>query len=123
MWGYRNVWSRWQMQEVNTIIPVSLNSFAVIKNMFDTCYLSQRGAEFPSYEHDGPFSELAQKVWVEQHGDVCQLLGEDYFYRSDDPMLKRAYGMIYLKDMTYEEFVEYMVPVKRLLDTKAMMKQ
>lgn len=123
VWGYRNVWSRWQMQEVNTIIPVSLNSFAVIKNMFDTCYLSQRGAEFPSYEHDGPFSELAQKVWVEQHGDVCQLLGEDYFYRSDDPMLKRAYGMIYLKDMTYEEFVEYMVPVKRLLDTKAMMKQ
>lgn len=122
VWGYRNVWSRWQMSEVNTMIPVSLNSFAVIKNMFDTCYLSQRGAEFPSYEHDGPFSELAQKVWVEQHGDVCQLLGEDYFYRSDDPMLKRAYGMIYLKDMTYSEFVQYMIPVKRLLDMKNTMK-
>lgn len=123
VWGYRNVWSRWQMQEVNTIIPVSLNSFAVIKNMFDTCYLSQRGAEFPSYEYDGPFSELAQKVWVEQHGDVCQLLGEDYFYCSDDPMLKRAYGMIYLKDMKYQEFVEYMVPVKRLLDVKEGMRK
>lgn len=122
IWGYRNVWSRWQIQEVNTIIPVSLNSFAVIKNMFDTCYLSQRGAEFPSYEHDGPFSELAQKVWVEQFDDVCQLLGEDYFYRSDDPMLKRAYGMIYLKDMAYQDFVEYMIPVKKLLDTKAAMK-
>ncbi len=122
VWGYRNVWSRWQMSEVNTMIPVSLNSFAVIKNMFDTCYLSQRGAEFPSYEHDGPFSELAQKVWVEQHGDVCQLLGEDYFYRSDDPMLKRAYGMIYLKDMTFEEFKQYMIPVKRLLDMKNTMK-
>lgn len=123
VWGYRNVWSRWPMTEVNTMIPVSLNSFAVIKNMFDTCYLSQRGAEFPSYEHDGPFSELAQKVWVEQHGDVCRLLGEDYFYKSDDPMMKRAYGMIYLKDMTYDEFVQYMRPVKRLLDTKAAMKQ
>ncbi len=122
IWGYRNVWSRWLMNEVNTMIPVSLNSFAVIKNMFDTCYLSQRGAEFPSYEHDGPFSELAQKVWVEQFDDVCQLLGEDYFYRSDDPMLKRAYGMIYLKDMSYTEFVEYMKPVKKLLDTKAAMR-
>ena len=118
VWGYRNVWSRWPMTEVNTMIPVSLNSFAVIKNMFDTCYLSQRGAEFPSYEHDGPFSELAQKVWVEQHGDVCRLLGEDYFYKSDDPMMKRAYGMIYLKDMSYDEFYEYMRPVKRLLDIK-----
>ena len=123
VWGYRNVWSRWPMTEVNTMIPVSLNSFAVIKNMFDTCYLSQRGAEFPSYEHDGPFSELAQKVWVEQYGVVCSLLGEDYFYKSEDPMMKRAYGMIYLKDMTYDEFVQYMRPVKRLLDTKAAMKQ
>ena len=123
VWGYRNVWSRWPMTEVNTMIPVSLNSFAVIKNMFDTCYLSQRGAEFPSYEHDGPFSELAQKVWVEQHGDVCHLLGEDYFYKSDDPMMKRAYGMIYLKDMTYDEFEWYMRPVKRLLDTKNAMRQ
>lgn len=122
VWGYRNVWSRWQMSEVNTMIPVSLNSFAVIRNMFDTCYLSQRGAEFPSYEHDGPFSELAQKVWVEQFDDVCNLLGEGYFYQENDPMLKRAYGMIYLKDMRYDEFVEYMKPVKRLLDTKAAMK-
>ena len=122
VWGYRNVWSRWQIQEINTIIPVSLNSFAVIKNMFDTCYLSQRGAEFPSYEHDGPFSELAQKVWVEQFDDVCNFLGEGYFYQGNDPMLKRAYGMIYLKDMRYDEFVEYMKPVKRLLDTKAAMK-
>lgn len=121
VWGYRNVWSRWRMTEVNTMIPVSLNSFAVIKNMFQSCYLSQRNADFPSYEHDGPFSELAQKVWVEQHGDVCRLLGEDWFYRSSDPMMLRAYGMIYLKDMTYAEFSDYMVPVKRLLDTKATM--
>ncbi len=122
VWGYRNVWSRWRMNEVNTMIPVSLNSFAVIKNMFDTCYLSQRGAEFPSYEHDGPFSELAQKVWVEQMDNVCQLLGEDYFYRASDPMLTRAYGMIYLKDMTYQEFADYMVPIRRLLEAKETMK-
>lgn len=121
VWGYRNVWSRYHLSDVNTVIPVSLNSFAVLKSMFDTCYLSQRSADFPSYEYDGPFSELAQKVWVDQHGDVCSLLGEDYFYRSDSMMMKRAFGLIYLKDMTYDEFRQYMIPVKRLLETKDAM--
>ena len=123
VWGYRNVWSRFHISEVNTLIPVSLNSFAVIKNMFDTCYLSQRSADFPSYEHDGPFSELAQKVWVEQHADLCRLLGEEYFYRSTDPMLLRAYGMIYLKDMSYSEFADYMTPIRSLLEAKDAMLQ
>ena len=119
VWGYRNVWSRYNVKDVNTIIPVSLNSFAVLKNMFDTCYLSQRSADFPSYEYDGPFSELAQKVWVEQHSDLCKIVGEDYFYNSDLLMLKRTYGAIYLKDMTYDEFREYMIPVKKLLEVKS----
>ena len=119
IWGYRNVWSRYNINDVNTIIPVSLNSFAVLKNMFDTCYLSQRSADFPSYEYDGPFSELAQKVWVDQHSDLCKIVGEDYFYGSDKLMLRRTYGAIYLKDMSYDEFREYMIPVKKLLEIKS----
>ena len=66
LWGYRNVWSRFDPREVNTIIPVSLNSLAVLHNMFNSCFLSQRSASFPSYEFEGTFSELAQKIWVEQ---------------------------------------------------------
>lgn len=118
VWGYRNVWSKFHISDVNTMIPISLNSFAVLKNMFTSCYLSQRNADFPSYEHDGLFSELAQKNWVQQHNDVCKLLGEDYFYGSDEMMLRRTYGFIYLKDMSYEEFHNYMIPVKRLLEVK-----
>lgn len=118
VWGYRNVWSRYHISDANMLIPTSLNSFAVIRSMFNTCYLSQRSADFPSYEYDGPFSELAQKVWVEQQDDICALMGEDYFYKSESMMMKRAYGMIYLKDMTYDEFHSYMVPVKRLLEVK-----
>lgn len=118
IWGYRNVWSKFHISDVNTLIPISLNSFAVLKNMFSSCYLSQRNADFPSYEHDGQFSELAQKNWVQQHSDLCKLLGEDYFYNSDTMMLRRTYGFIYLKDMTYEEFHNYMIPIKRLLEVK-----
>ncbi|MBP1668415.1 MAG: glucosamine/galactosamine-6-phosphate isomerase [Bacteroidetes bacterium] len=122
IWGYRNVWSRWQLHEVNTIIPVSLNSFAVLHNMFTSCFQSQKSASFPSYELDGTFSELAQKIWVEQHNQLVNLLGKEYFYDSTSPMLRRAYGAIFLKDMSYDEFTESMIPVRNLLKAKEKLK-
>jgi glucosamine-6-phosphate deaminase len=122
IWGYRNVWSRWQMHEVSTIVPVSLNSFAVLHNMFNSCFQSQKSASFPSYELDGTFSELAQKIWVEQHNQLVSLLGKEFFYKSANPMLRRAYGAIYLNDMSYEEFTACMVPVRNLLKAKERLK-
>ncbi len=122
IWGYRNIWTRYKIHEVNTIIPLSLNSFAVLHNMFNTCFLSQKSASFPSYEYEGTFSELAQKIWVEQHNDLVGLMGKDYFYASPNPMMRRSYGAIYMKDMSYAEFTEVMVPVRRLLDSKETMK-
>jgi glucosamine-6-phosphate deaminase len=118
IWGYRNVSSRFKIHEANMIIPVSLNSFAVLHNMFNSCFLSQKSASFPSHEYDGLFSELAQKIWVEQHEDLTTLMGEDYFYADDNPMKRRSYGAIHLKVMTYKEFTEHMIPVRRLLTLK-----
>jgi glucosamine-6-phosphate deaminase len=118
VWGYRNVWSRFKIHEVNMIVPISLNSFAVLHNMFNACFLSQRSASFPSYEYDGSFSELAQQVWVQQYEDLIQLMGQDYFYASDNPMKRRSYGAIYLKTMNYAAFSDYMKPVRRLLTMK-----
>jgi glucosamine-6-phosphate deaminase len=118
VWGYRNIWSRYDLSEADTIIPVSLNSFAVLHNMFNSCFLSQKSASFPSYELDGTFSELAQKIWVEQHNQLVHLLGDEFFYQSSNPMLRRTYGAIYMKDMSYQEFSDYMIPVRRLLEAK-----
>jgi len=67
IWGYRNVWYRFDPAEANLMFPVSLNSMAVLRDTFMTCYLSQKEASFPSYELDGPFCDLTQKIWVEQH--------------------------------------------------------
>ena len=36
---------------------------------------------FPGYEHDGPFSELAQRIPVEQDVMVKMRLGMDFFAR------------------------------------------
>jgi glucosamine-6-phosphate deaminase len=118
VWGYRNVWSRFNPVDVSRIIPVSLNSFAVLHNMFNSCFLSQKSASFPSYELEGTFSELAQKIWVEQHNQLVKLLGETYFYDSTNPMLRRSFGAIYLKDMSYAEFSDEMKSVRRLLEAK-----
>jgi glucosamine-6-phosphate deaminase len=118
IWGYRNIWSRYRLDEVNTVIPTSLNSFAVLHNMFTSCFLSQKSASFPSFELDGTFSELAQKIWVEQHNHLVELMGQEYFYDSPNPLLRRSYGAIYLKDMSYREFNEYLVPVRSLLKAK-----
>jgi glucosamine-6-phosphate deaminase len=106
IWGYRNVWSRFSPEEVSSIIPVSLNSFAVLHNMFDTCFVSQKSASFPSYEFNGTFSRLAQKIWVEQFDNLIMLLGKDCFYKSPDPIMRRAFGAIYLKEMSVKEFME-----------------
>jgi glucosamine-6-phosphate deaminase len=118
-----NIWSRYEIHEVNKIVPVSLNSFAVLHNMFSSCFLSQKSASFPSFELDGTFSELAQKIWVGQFNDLVELLGKEYFYESTSPMMRRSYGAIYLKDMTYKEFSDYLVPVRSLLKAKEMLQE
>jgi glucosamine-6-phosphate deaminase len=105
VWGYRNVWYRFHPSEVNTIVPVSLNSLAVLDESFKNCYLSQVDASFPSYEHDGHFSTLAQKIWVEQLRDMQLLMGKEYFFESPHPRVRAAHGLIYFRDMNLDEFL------------------
>ena len=105
VWGYRNVWYKFHPSEVNTIVPVSLNSMAVLTESFRNCYLSQVDASFPSYEHDGHFSTLAQKIWVEQLKDMQQLLGKEFFFNNPHPRIRSAHGLIYFRDMHMNEFL------------------
>lgn len=123
IWGYRNIWSKFHIADVNMIVPVSLNSFAVLGSMFNTCFVSQKSASFPSYEYEGPFSDLAQRVWVEQHQQLITLLGNDFFYDSKLPMLKRSYGSLYLKEMNYKEFCSEIDFIKGMIDTKKGLKE
>jgi len=105
--GYRNVWFRFQPSEANVFTPVSLNSMAVLDRSFRNCYVSQVNASFPSYEHDGPFSDLSQKVWVEQFKQVQLILGKDYFYENESPKVRATHGMIYHREMKLDEFLKH----------------
>lgn len=105
IWGYRNVWFRFHPAEANVIVPVSLNEMAAMDNVFVNCYLSQVNASFPSYELHGKFSDLANRIWVEQLKDLQLLLGKDYFYQHNNPRIRASHGLIYYKEMTVDEFL------------------
>ena len=76
IWGYRNVWYRFKPSEADVILPVSLNTMSLLHASFMNCFGSQSAASFPSHEHDGPFSELAQKIQVGQYAIGQDLPGK-----------------------------------------------
>jgi len=104
--GYRNVWYRFHPSEANTIIPVSLNSLAILEKSFENCYGSQVHASFPSYEYDGKFSDLTTRVWVDQLKLIQLVLGKGFFYENDHPMLRATHGLVFVKEMNVDEFMQ-----------------
>ena len=112
IFGYRNVWSTFHPAEANVYVPVSLNTFAVFEKAFKDSYLTQVKAEFPNPDFDGPFSELAESIWVKQYKDVQFVLGKNFFYESDHPLIRATHGMIFLKEMTAREFVAFAEEMK-----------
>lgn len=103
--GYRNVWFKYHPADADYIVPVSLNALDVLENSFTECYMSQVNASFPSYEYDGKFNELTQKVWVQQLKQIQLLLGKNFFYENDHPLVRATHGLVYMKEMTADEFV------------------
>jgi len=111
--GYRNVWYRFHPAEANMYIPVSLNSMAILKNSFMECFGSQRSASFPSWEYDGPFCDLAQKIQVEQYTAIKTCLGRDFFVHNEHPRLRATHGLVFMKELTPEEFYKHAQDLKR----------
>jgi glucosamine-6-phosphate deaminase len=112
IWGYRNVWETFHPAEINSIVPVSLNSISVLNSAFMSCFGSQREASFPSYKHEGPFSELSQIIWVKQYRNTKVCLGDNYFSQNPHPRLRATHGMLYLKKISIDEFYEHSVKIK-----------
>jgi glucosamine-6-phosphate deaminase len=113
VWGYRNVWYRFHPSEANIIVPVSLNMFSILSNAFMNAFVSQKGASFPSYEYDGPFSELAQKIQVEQYQKLKVCLGREFFYENPNPLIRATRGVVFLKSMSLSEFYERATALKK----------
>lgn len=118
IWGYRNVWYRFHPAEANIYIPVSLNSMAILDNTFMNCYGSQKDASFPSWEFDGPFCRLAQKIHVDQYQKIRMCIGKDFFLNHPIPRVRAAHGLLFLKELTVEEFYMHSMELKKLTENK-----
>ena len=116
IWGYRNVWNRFDQSESNLIVPVTLNTMSVMKSIFLNSYLSQKNASFPSHELNGPFCDLSEKIWVEQHRDLQILLGRDFWYEHENPQLRAVHGAIYLKELNVKEFLSIARRLQNFVD-------
>lgn len=103
--GYRNVWFKYNPWDVEVIVPVSLNALATLDKSFSECYVTQVNASFPSYQLDGKFSDLTQRTWFEQHKQIQFLLGKNFFYENNSPLLRATHGMIYLRELNVEQFL------------------
>lgn len=104
VWGYRNVWYRFHPSEANVYVPVSLNMLSVMESAFLNTFVSQKEASFPSYEHDGPFCELAQSIQVDQYQMLKTCLGRAWFAEHASPLIRGARGFVYLREMDMQEF-------------------
>ena len=116
VWGYRNVWYRFHPSEADMFIPVSLNMFALQDNAFKNSFLSQKDASFPSYEYDGPFSELAQKIQVEQYQMLKACLGREFFNEHKSALLRATRGMVFMKSMSLDELNQHSRKLKKLTE-------
>jgi glucosamine-6-phosphate deaminase len=116
IWGYRNVWYRFHPADADVIVPVSLNSLATLNESFSNCYVTQVDASFPSYEYDGPFSKLTQRIWVEQLKEIQFLLGKDYFYLNEHPRIRGAHGMLFFREMDVDQFLEHARELERSME-------
>jgi glucosamine-6-phosphate deaminase len=116
VWGYRNIWYRFHPAEANIYVPVSLNSMAILDDIFMSSYGSQKNASFPSYEYDGPFSRLAQKIQSEQYETIRTCLGKDYFLKHEHPRIRAAHGVIFLKELNLQQFYSQSRELRKLTE-------
>jgi 6-phosphogluconolactonase/Glucosamine-6-phosphate isomerase/deaminase len=116
--GYRNVWFKFQPSEANIFVPVSLNDLAIHAKSFSESYLTQVEASFPSPECDGPFSEISKRIWVKQLKQIQLVLGKNYFYESENALIRSTHGMMYLKEMTVSEFLDIAKELKNRSEGK-----
>jgi len=116
--GYRNIWFRFHPSEANIFVPVSLNMLTLQHSSFVNTYLSQRDASFPSYEMDGPFSLLAQKIQVEQYETLQTCLGREFFYEHPSALIRATRGFVFIKSMSLTQFYEESLALKRLTESE-----
>jgi len=116
IWGYRNVWYRFDTFEATCVVPLSMMMISSAEHMFLNSFESQKFAEFPGPEVEGPFSDMARKVQTEQYHVLKQCMGKGWFHEHDSPLIRATRGLIYFKEMNVPELAEWSRSLKEHTD-------
>lgn len=73
--------------------------------MFLNSFESQRNAEFPAYEIEGPFCAMSQRVQVQQYDMIETCLGYEWFHKHDSPLIRATRGLVFLREMTVQQLL------------------
>ena len=91
---------------------------SVMHNAFMSTFVSQRDASFPSYEHDGPFSELARRVQGDQYQKIKTCLGREWVQDHPSPLIRATRGLVFLKEMDLAGFYERSRALKQAAENR-----
>ena len=92
--------------------------FSIMERAFLNTFNSQKNASFPSYEHDGPFCELAQRIQVEQYQHIKTCLGREWFHEHTSALMRATRGLAFLRELSLEEFYEHSRQLKHLTENR-----
>lgn len=87
-------------------------------NAFTNTFICQRDASFPSYEYDGPFSELAQRIQVEQYQRLKICLGREWFQEHPSALIWATRRLVFLKELSLAEFYERSRELKQAAENR-----
>jgi len=118
IWGYRNVWFRFDPSEANVFVPVTLAMFSTMHDAFMNSFMTQKNASFPSYEYNGPFSQLAQRVQVQQYRKLKTCLGRKWFYNHPSALIRATRGLVFLREMSPDEFFQSCRELRQSLEDR-----
>lgn len=118
IWGYRNVWYHFHPSEANVFVPVSVGTFSLMNHTFMNAFASQKDASFPSHEHDGPFSELAQRFQVDKYRMLQTCLGDDWFRKHPNPSVRSAHGFAFMKEISLHEFFRHSRALRKVAENR-----
>lgn len=105
VWGYRNGWFNYNVDEANILIPVTQSVSDDQDKLFKTCFTTQVEAPFPYPFYKGSFSNLAREHQIESLQKMKVLLGEEYFNSHPNKLIREAIGLTLVREMQVYDFL------------------
>lgn len=106
IWAYRNVWSKYSIEEANVMLPCKLEEMEAMKTAFHKAFKSQVDAAFPAKNAETTFPQVAAKHMHDQYIQIRDILKKKYFSEHMNIAIRKAKGFIFLRVLPVQTLIE-----------------